>query len=311
MAQPPLTDPSEYSQSSESVKTEPPLANLSKHPHPNQSPPPIFTRPPLIEYSPPGPPPRNFRPNQREKKILNQRRECRAHYHPMYIFPAQRLQCLRDWYQDDWYRSIIAARGSVAQHVADMYLDREMTNRQEAVFLELTERGEVEPIMLQGGYYDENDMWIEHSSKETVAEEESVYSRIVALYRERQIYIQEAGVRRLGVWSDWWAEKMKPRRLRNRRVVVACEATILFLPDDYYKRKVEFATEVYGMLEKAGDAARARMVVDDLGNLFPWSREDVCARLMYAVVSYEGLERELTACLRMEGAVSRTSSLGR
>jgi hypothetical protein len=89
---------------------------------------------------------------------------------------------------------------------------------------------------------------------------------------------------------DWYAEKMKPEPLRDESVVAACQSTISFLEDDYLKRKVDFATEVYAVLDKAGDTKRAKKVVDDLVELFPWLKKDFCGRLMNSVVAYDGLK---------------------
>lgn len=136
-------------------------------------------------------------------------------------------------------------------------------------------------------HYDDNDVWIDYHRP---TDKECVYGRILELYSARQNYIQEESVRRLSVWLDWYAERMKPKPLRDESVVAACQSTISFLEDDYLKRKVDFATEVYAVLDKAGDTKRAKKVVDDLVELFPWLKKDFCGRLMNSVVAYDGLK---------------------
>jgi hypothetical protein len=76
--------------------------------------------------------------------------------------------------------------------------------------------------------------------------------RVQDLYAARQKVIHEEGVRRLSIWSDWWTARQYPSR-RSRKFeyhlfVTACESTLEFMEDDYVKRKVDFVTEVYGVL---------------------------------------------------------------
>ncbi|CAG5138365.1 uncharacterized protein ALTATR162_LOCUS325 [Alternaria atra] len=187
---------------------------------------------------------------------------------------------------ENWYLNTVVDP-SIAPHVADIHLDGETTNRQQVLFPDL-KRKEFEPTVQP--HYDENDVWINYHKP---TDKECVYDRTLELYSARQNYIQEEGVRRLSVWLDWYAEKMKPEPLRDESVVAACQSTILFLKDDYLKRKVDFATEVYAVLDK-GDTKSAKMVVDDLVELFPWLKKDFCGRLMNSVVAYDGLKNKLS-----------------
>jgi hypothetical protein len=122
------------------------------------------------------------------------------------------------------------------------------------------------------------------------SDKEILYTRILSLYTERQKYIQEEGVRRLSLWSDWWQEHAKPYYQKNTTFIAACEATITFLEDDYIKRKVDFVTEVYAVLE-GKDEERAKRVLGDLAEIFPWLEGEFCRRLEEYVVVYEGLKK--------------------
>ncbi len=217
-------------------------------------------------------PPGSRPPTQAEKDIEVARRRTRALYHAPPPGPHPELE---SWYLDYVTDPIIGPR------VKDLYRDREQTNRQQALFLEKKWQN------MQPFVYDDNVMW---TDREPTAKE-YLYDRVLSLYDARQTLMQREAVKRLSMWTLWYAEKIKAEPARNEAFVRACESTLAFLEDDYLKRKVDFVTEIYALLDQAGDKQRAMMVVDDLAALFPWLKQDFCARLVRCVVAYDGLKK--------------------
>ncbi|KAH7086037.1 hypothetical protein BKA63DRAFT_399735 [Paraphoma chrysanthemicola] len=118
----------------------------------------------------------------------------------------------------------------------------------------------------------------------------NIFHRILALYSQRLNYIQDAGAERMGLWSEWSAECKKPDQSRNGAFIEACEATIVFMEEDYIKRKLDFTNEVYALIEKH-DPSRAKKILDDLEELWPWTKADFIMRLETFVAGYDGVER--------------------
>jgi hypothetical protein len=214
--------------------------------------------------------PRRPPPIWAEKEIEAARRRTWELYH----LPLPTGQ-LDNWYLDEILDPYIAPR------VKDLYDDREQTTRQQGAFFGALMSAK-KPTT-----WDHN---ISTHIEPEPSDLEVMYTRLLALYDARQMHIQHSAVSRLSLWSDWWQEHHKPYYLKNVAFIAACEATIAFMEDDYIKRKVDFVTEVYAVLEKH-DLGRAKRVLDDLGEMWPWLSEDFCRRLEGFVVAYDGLKR--------------------
>ncbi|KAF1943561.1 hypothetical protein EJ02DRAFT_433126 [Clathrospora elynae] len=202
------------------------------------------------------PPPRP--PTRGEKDIECARRQARELYH----IPSPTNQ-LDEWHHEEIQDPYIANR------VKELYDDREQTNRQQVAFFAAKWHVYTPPYR-----YDDDNKLITFEPSDM----QILYDRILSLYEARQRAIQDAGVLRLTTWSDWWQERQKPYSLRSDAFIAACESTLEFLEDDYIKRKVDFVTEVYAVLEKR-DPPRAKVVLGDLAVLFPWLKSDFIARL--------------------------------
>jgi hypothetical protein len=214
--------------------------------------------------------PRRPPPTWAVKEIEAARRRTWELYH----LPSPTNQ-LEYWYLDVILDPYIAPR------VKDLYDDREQTTRQQGAFFGALMTAKKPTI---------RDHNIPMPVDPEPSDLEVMYTRILALYDARQLHIQQSAVQRLGLWSDWWQEHRKPYYPKNVAFIAACEATITFMEDDYIKRKVDFVTEVYAVLEKS-DKERAKRVLDDLGEMWPWLREDFCRRLEGFVVAYDGLKK--------------------
>jgi hypothetical protein len=210
-----------------------------------------------------------FRPStQGEKDIEVARAITRAHYHPP---PPSFQKQFEKWYDTSITNSTFNPR------VKDLYYDRQQTNSQQAIFLDLKWTHTVRDM------YDEDGMWIDQEA----SAEQDLYDCVLDQHRERQACMQAQAVERLSIWSVWDAEKLRQVESRDNGLLTACESTLGFLEDDYVKRKIGFVVAVSTLLERGEDIERARMVVDDLGSLFP-RLKGLCRKLIRHDVSSDG-----------------------
>ncbi|KAF2030484.1 hypothetical protein EK21DRAFT_65261, partial [Setomelanomma holmii] len=98
------------------------------------------------------------------------------------------------------------------------------------------------------------------------------------LYVERVEYIQDAGATRIRLWSEWYDACLKVDRGRNDKFVEACVSTIVFVEEDYIKRKLDFVTEVYALLEM-DDPVLANQILNDLEILWTWKKDEFILKL--------------------------------
>jgi len=179
-------------------------------------------------------------------------RASRLHYHI-----SSSTASFSNWHLDR------VLNPNIKKRIVDLYTDREQTIRQHSTF----QAAKASATLIV--HYHGTDMVIDVP----MTDAEILYTRILCLYDTRLKYIQQQGMRRLSTWADWWHEKQKPAPHCNEDVINACKSTLEFLEDDYVKRKVEFVTEIYTLLE-VKDAGRAELVLRDLGDLFPWLKRD-------------------------------------
>lgn len=189
----------------------------------------------------------------------------------LYYVPGTTSQ-LDEWYLDE------VQDPHIAQRVKDLYEDREQTKRQRnSLFVAKMRLAKPKP----------------HDSStliETYHDMEVTYTRALELYHARVKLMQQESITRLSIWSAWVQERQKPYYRQNEDLLAACESTISYMEDDYIKRKAEFVVEVYAVLEKH-DAAQAKVVLDDLGTMYTWLKEDFIRRLECCVVAYDGLKQ--------------------
>lgn len=205
-------------------------------------------------------------PTPQEKAIEAARRRTRELYH--ITAPTDQLD---NWYIDPVQDPHIAPR------VQDLYDDRDQTNRQQGALF-------VANLKLAKSDYNID------THNEAHHDREITYTRALKLYDTRLEYIQEECIKRLSIWSDWFQERRKPYYRRNDELIAACESTISYMEDDYTKRKVDFVIEVYAALERH-DPVQAKAVLDDLGNMCPWLKEEFITRLEHYVVGYDKLKQ--------------------
>ena len=205
-------------------------------------------------------------PTLREKAIEVARRQTRELYH----IPAAKNQ-LDNWHITQVQSSYIAPR------VQDVYDDREQMKRQQSA------------LVVANNNLTKSDHTIDTLS-EAHHDREIAYTRAMMLYETRLEYIHEEGIKRLSIWSDWFQEHRKPYYRRSDELIAACESTISYMEEDYTKRKVDFVTEVYAVLEKH-DPVQAKVVLDDLGTMCPWLKEEFITRLENYVVGYDKVKK--------------------
>jgi hypothetical protein len=124
---------------------------------------------------------------------------------------------------------------------------------------------------------------------EGVCKLDEIYVRILKLYDERLVYIRAMGMIRLGLWARWYQERIKFGQSRNEALIAACESTINFQEDDYVTRKLDFVEELYFLLE-THDPKHAKMVLDDLEAVWPWTKDTFVMRLQNYVVDYSNVK---------------------
>ena len=134
-----------------------------------------------------------------------------------------------------------------------------------------------------------------HRRRQLSSPLEETYARIITLYDERLRYIQEVGNMRFKMECEWgsleieWGSTAKePDHPRKEQTRSAFLSTITFMEHDYMARKLEFITEVYGLLVRH-DAAMAGMIMDDLLELVPEANEMFVWKAMNLVVDYDGV----------------------
>ncbi|KAF2127978.1 hypothetical protein P153DRAFT_294200 [Dothidotthia symphoricarpi CBS 119687] len=186
----------------------------------------------------------NSSPSAAQKAIEALRRQTLSRYHA----PAP-TNAFKNWHV-----------GEIAYYAQDLYTDYDQTSRQEgSLFIAM--------LKFPTPKLDHTHDVVE--SEHTALED--VYYRVLRLYDERRKYIHEQGARRLGLWADWYREG-------DTGKVAAIESTISFMQRDYVQRKLEFVGEVYAMLEE-WDLVRAKTVLDDLMQMWPWTKRDFARRL--------------------------------
>ncbi|KAF2820354.1 hypothetical protein CC86DRAFT_255477, partial [Ophiobolus disseminans] len=182
-----------------------------------------------------------------EKDIETARRRTRESYHAV---NADRRFAT-------WYLEAVQVP-YVAERLQSLYKDREQVTRQRNIIVQaranLSDPGTTECDEMQV------DDW--HSLLY------ETYRRVLTLYDERLVYIQEVAVTRVTLWSEWNHQNQKHGHTRKNRLIAACESTIVYMEDDYINRMLDFVTEVYALLEKH-DMVHAKMVMDDVISLMP------------------------------------------
>ncbi|CAO2657954.1 Nn.00g072140.m01.CDS01 [Neocucurbitaria sp. VM-36] len=224
------------------------------------------SRPPRLNLPQKSPPPP---PTPGEKDIEAARRRAWNLYHSPTL-----KDVLKNWYIDTIMDPQIATR------VKDLYEDREQTDRQQ---------GSLFVAKMKLPVPTSNDST---ALREKRHDMKSVYVRVLKLYDARLKWIHDSGVTRLSIWSDWFQEHHKPTIHLNDHLLAAFESTLSFLEDDYLRRKLDFVTEVYAVLEKH-DLVRARTVLADLDNMYPSLETDFILRVKNFVVGYDGLKKKL------------------
>lgn len=145
----------------------------------------------------------------------------------------------------------------IASHMHPLYTDRDQTQRHHTTFFFAKFRIPRQEV-------DDNGLPLDNDACELG----QIYERLLKLYDNWAEYIQEAGAQRIKLWSQWFEECAKAPIVRSDGFVKACESTLAFLEEDHEKRKLDFVTEVYALLEKH-DQENAKMVLDDLQAIWP------------------------------------------
>jgi hypothetical protein len=185
-----------------------------------------------------------------------------------YYYPVD-MSILADWASTPCFDPYITAR------LQTLYADLEQTKKHHGIFY-------VAKLKLPSIKYNADGL----PTNEYLCTLSETYSRILLLYDARLVYIQAMGQIRTSIWAQWYQERSKSARWRNQALIAAYQSTLEFHEDDYVRRKMEFVTELYALLQKC-DLVHASMVLDDLGALWPWTKREFIKRLETVVVDFD------------------------
>ncbi|KAH7086557.1 hypothetical protein FB567DRAFT_444667 [Paraphoma chrysanthemicola] len=177
------------------------------------------------------------------------------------------------------WSSITLPEPHIMERLQDLYKDLNQTNRQNSDW-----------FVAKSQFDTREHTGVNEPRSGSPSSPNNIFDCILPLYSQRLDYMQDAGAERMGLWSEWSAECRKPDQFRNGAFLEACESTIVFMEEDYIKRKLDFTNEVYALLEKH-DPPRAKKILDDLEALWPWTKADFIMRLETFVAGYDGVER--------------------
>lgn len=165
----------------------------------------------------------------------------------------------------------------IASRMQALYADHSQTQRHQNTFFAVKYS-----LAQQGSTSDDDDGL---SPDNRASELPQIYDRVLNLYDNRSSHIQRAGAQRISLWSQSLHEQSKPAFARSDAFVAACTSPLAFLEEDHQKRKLEFVTEVYSLLEKR-DPEHAEMVLGDLGQIWPGETINQVRVLREYVVDY-------------------------
>lgn len=167
----------------------------------------------------------------------------------------------------------------IARQMRELYADRDQTQRHYEIFF--SAKSNIQPTEFDGDRLPLDNR---------VCELDAMYGRLMKLYESNLLNIQEMGTKRISLWTQWYQEITKPDGARNDVFTAACISTLHFLVEDFQKRKLDFVTEVYALLEKR-DPERAKMVLDDLQAIWPWAQINQIKFLEEYTVDYSHIPR--------------------